>query len=62
MVTDILNKLDKKYGQEIIDGKRAELTITRGKINYYLGMVLDYKESGTVKINMTEYIKKRCTK
>ena len=41
-VTVILNLLDQRYGQEIVGGKRAPLTVTRGKIHDYLGMVLDY--------------------
>ena len=58
VVTSILSKLDKKYGQEIVDGERAKLSITREKIHDYLGIILDYKESGAVKIDMTEYIEK----
>jgi hypothetical protein len=58
VVTTILNLLDAKYGQEIVGGKRAPLTITRGRIHDYLRMTLDYKESGCVKIDMTEYVKK----
>ena len=38
VVTSIINKLDKKYGQEIVDGERAKLSITRGKIHDYLGI------------------------
>ena len=57
-VTTILDLLDAQYGQEIVGGKRAPLTITRGKIHDYLGMLLDYSESGIVKINMIEYIQK----
>ena len=53
VVIDILDKLDKKYGQEIVDGKRAELSITRGKIHDYLRMILDYTEKGAVNIDMT---------
>jgi hypothetical protein len=44
VVTTILNLLDGKYGQEIVGGKRAPLTITRGKVHDYLGMTLDYSE------------------
>jgi hypothetical protein len=57
-VTTILNLLDAQYGQEIVGGKRAPLTITRGKIHDYLGMTLDYSEPGVVKINMVDYVKK----
>jgi hypothetical protein len=58
VVTRILNLLDGKYGQEIVGGKRAALTINRGKIHDYLGMTLDYSEPGTVKIDMTAYVEK----
>jgi hypothetical protein len=57
-VTTILNLLDAKYGQEIVGGKRAALTINSGKIHDYLGMTLDYSVPGSVKIDMTDYVKK----
>jgi hypothetical protein len=57
-VTTILNLLDGKYGQEIVGGKRAPLTITRGTVHDYLGMTLDYSEEGAVKIDMRDYVKK----
>jgi hypothetical protein len=57
-VTTILNLLDAQYGQEIVGGKRAPLTITRGKIHNYLGMTLDYSEPGVVKINMVDFVQK----
>jgi hypothetical protein len=56
-VTTILNLLDAQYGQEIVGGKGAPLTITRGKIHAYLGMTLDYSEPGVVKINMADWVK-----
>jgi hypothetical protein len=58
VVTTILNLLDGKYGQEIVGGKRAPLTITRGTVHDYLGMTLDYSEDGAVKIDMRDYVKK----
>jgi hypothetical protein len=57
-VTTILNLLDAKYGQEIVGGKRAPITINRGKIHDYLGMTLDYSEPGFAKVDMVEYLKK----
>jgi hypothetical protein len=57
-VTTILDLLDAKYGQEIVGGERAPLTVSRGKIHDYLGMNLDYSEPGCVKVDMTEYVKK----
>jgi hypothetical protein len=57
-VDTIINLLDAKYGQEIVGGKRAPVTVTRGKIHDYLGMVLDYSEDGVVKIDMTDNINK----
>jgi hypothetical protein len=56
--TTILNLLDAKYGQEIVAGKRAPLTINRGKKHGYLGMILDYSEAGYVKINMCANLQK----
>jgi hypothetical protein len=58
VVTTILNLLDAKYGQEIVAGKRAPLTITRGKLHDYLGILLNYSERGYVKLDMTAYLKK----
>jgi hypothetical protein len=58
VVTTILDLLDATYGQEIVGGKRAPLTINRGKIHDYLGMLLDYSEPGYVKLNMVENVKK----
>jgi hypothetical protein len=58
VVTGILEQLDGEYGQEIVGGKRAPLTVNRGKIDNYLGMTLDYSEDGVVKIDMRDYVKK----
>jgi formylmethanofuran dehydrogenase subunit C len=58
VITTILNLVDGKYGQEIVGGERAALTINRGKIHNYLGMTLDYSVAGSVKINMTDYVDK----
>jgi hypothetical protein len=57
-VTTILGLLDGQYGQEIVGGKRAPITFTRGKIHDYLGMTLDYTEDGAVKIDMHDYVNK----
>jgi hypothetical protein len=54
VVTTMLNLLDGKYGQEIVGGKEAALTITRGKTHDYLGMTLDYSDPGFLKIDMTD--------
>jgi hypothetical protein len=58
VTTIFLNILDAKYGQEIVGGKRAALTINRGRIHDYLGMTLDYSERGYVKLNMVDYVDK----
>jgi hypothetical protein len=58
VVTTILNLLDGRYGQEIVGGKWAPLTVTQRKIHDYLGMTLDYSEEGAVKIDMRDYVKK----
>jgi hypothetical protein len=58
VVTSVLELLDGRYGQEIVGGKRAPLTVNRGKIHDYLGMTLDFLEEGVVKIDMRDYVKK----
>ena len=50
VVSDIITKLSNEFGKE------APLTIKRGKVHDYLGMVLDYSEPGKVKIVMEKYI------
>jgi hypothetical protein len=57
-VTSVIKLLDDTYGQKIVGGKRAAVTFTRGKLHDYLGMLLDYSESGAVKIDMTAYVRK----
>jgi len=47
VIDDILKKLGDKYG---------ELTVTRGKVHDYLGMLIDYSAEGEVKIYMTNYV------
>jgi hypothetical protein len=58
VVTSILNLLDGRYGQEIVAGERAPLTVTSGKVHDYLGMTLDYSITGKIKIDMTDYVNK----
>jgi hypothetical protein len=58
VVTTILNLLDAKYGQEIVGGERAALTINSGRLHDYLGMTLDYSEPGHIKLNMVDYVDK----
>ena len=50
IITHLINRLSDRFGQE------APLTVTRGKVHDYLGMILDYSEPGKVKVNMTQYI------
>jgi hypothetical protein len=38
-------------------GKHGKATATRGQIHDYLGMELDYRKRGELKINMTKYVK-----
>ena len=58
LVTTILSLLDAKYGQEIVGGERAALTINRRKTHDYLAMILYYSDPGCVKIDMTDYVDK----
>ena len=51
-VDALINKPRERYGKE------AYLTIHRGKVHDYLGMKLDYREEGKVKINTTDYLRK----
>ena len=52
VVDEILAALDGEYGQI------APITITRGKVHDYLGMLIDYSEEGKVKFSMVDYISK----
>jgi hypothetical protein len=37
--------------------KHERVTATRGRVHDYLGMELDYRKQGELKINMTKYVK-----
>ena len=50
VVTALIEQLKCRYGKE------ASLTIKRGKLHDYLGMVLDYETKGKVKIDMRVYL------
>jgi hypothetical protein len=43
-------RLNSKYGNH------GKVTATRGKVQDYLGMELDYRKRGELKINMTKYV------
>lgn len=58
VVTTILNLLDEIFGQQIVNGKQAAITIHQGKKHDYLDMTLDYSEKGYIKIDMCEYVQK----
>jgi hypothetical protein len=49
VVEEILRMLDERYGKE------APLTVMRGKVHEYLGMVFDFSIDGKVKITMKDY-------
>jgi len=51
-VENILKKLNNKLGQE------SPLTTCRGKVLEYLGIKIDYRQKGKVKLSMYEYIEK----
>jgi hypothetical protein len=51
VVSSVIDYLSNRYGKE------APLTVTRGKIHRYLGMILDYSTVGKVQIKMSDYIK-----
>jgi hypothetical protein len=50
VVTQTIKQLETIFGAE------SPLTITRGKIHDYLGMVIDFNTKGKVKITMKQYI------
>jgi len=50
VVTDILKKLEKKFGKE------TPSAVTRGPIHDYLGMTTYYSVKGKVKFYMFDYI------
>ena len=52
VVKNVLQQLNEKYG------KVSPLTHIIGKKHQYLGMLIDYSESGYVRIDMREYITK----
>eukprot|EP00957_Ditylum_brightwellii_P154161 11731775-Ditylum_brightwellii.AAC.1 len=47
-VTKMLNMLERKYGK---------MKTTRGNVHEYLGMTLDYRKKGKVKVGMVKYTK-----
>ena len=47
-----INKLSERYGKE------ENLTIHRGEVHEYLGVKLEYRKQGKVKIDMTDYLEK----
>ena len=58
IVTSIIEKLNDKYGQEVIDGKNMEITATRGKIHEYLGMRINFSDTNKVMFTIYDYIYK----
>jgi hypothetical protein len=49
---------DPKVVDSVLGLPEAPLTVTRGKEHNYIGMTLDYREDGKVKILMIDYIQK----
>ena len=52
VVTNVIEAINNKYGQVIVNGRRAELVATRGKVHDYLGMTMDYSVRGKVIFSM----------
>jgi hypothetical protein len=50
-VDDIIAMMDDEFGKE------TPLTVTRGKIHDYLGMLLDFSQPGEVTVDMVDYLK-----
>jgi len=55
-VDDVLKKIDDKYGQEVVQGKKVSLVTHRGKVHKYLGMTISFEQKGKVKFTMYDYI------
>ena len=51
VVSAVIADLETEFGQE------APLTVTQGKVHKYLGLTLDYRTPGKVKITLFDYIK-----
>jgi len=51
VVNDITQKFEDVFGQE------APLIKTQGKIHEYVGMNIDFSETGKVKLTLVDYIK-----
>ena len=49
-ISEIIKKLSTRFG------KLAPLTVTRGKVHKYLGMTLDYRVDGKVKVIITDNV------
>ena len=52
VVDKVLDDINEKCGKE------APITVTRGKVHEYLGMMIDYREDGVVKITMIDCVNK----
>jgi hypothetical protein len=52
VISEMLKELNLKYGKE------SPLVVTRGLIHEYLGMTLDYSQSGKCRISMDGYVQK----
>jgi len=52
VVENVIKNLEKKFGKE------SPLVMAQGKVLEYLGMTLDYRTKGKVKISMYDYVKK----
>jgi Reverse transcriptase (RNA-dependent DNA polymerase) len=50
VVSAIIKDLESVFGQE------ASLTVTRGKVHEYLGMLLDFTQEATVQIKIQDYV------
>ena len=60
VMDDMIQWLRQEYESIFEDGS-GEMTVSRGKVHTYLGMMLDYTVSGQVKITMFDYIEEILT-
>ena len=46
------------YMRKMYEDETGKVKVTQGKKHKYLGMILDYSETGTVQIDMSDYVEK----
>ena len=55
-VVDTMVKWLRKEYESIFEDGSGQMTVSRGKVHTYLGMTLDYRTKGCVKVTMLDYV------